>query len=81
MSCDRIRQSEERKGKPLGTPPAFLDESLAPAVDRPLLAALARGELSEEQARAAYRLVVSFKSWSDAHAEAVAEAFRGRPPG
>lgn len=81
MPGDRLRQSGEVHGDPLAPPPTFQDESLAPAVDRPFLAALARGELSEEQARAAYRLVVSFKSWSDAHAEAVAEAFRGRPPG
>jgi hypothetical protein len=66
---------------PEAPPYPFEDESLAPEVDRPLLAALARGELSEEAAKAAYRLVATFKSWSDAHVEAVAEAFRRKARG
>ncbi len=56
---------------------AWSDESLAPTVDHGLLQALVRKELSDENARALYRLMHSFASWNAAHAEAlVAEYHR-----
>jgi hypothetical protein len=65
----------------LGLPePEYLDESRAPPVDRSLLLRLIRRNLSAEQARTVYWLIISFVSWRDAHAELVAEEFRRRPP-
>jgi hypothetical protein len=49
--------------------PAFREKRLAPEVDHKLLRALVREELPEKTARDAYRLVHSFKSWSDAYCE------------
>jgi hypothetical protein len=65
----------------LGMPdPVFRDESFAPTVDRELLTRLVRSELSEPEARAAYRLIHSFKSWTTAHTEIlIAEYHRNRP--
>jgi hypothetical protein len=56
--------------------PAFRNESLAPKVDQALIKALVRRELSAADARAVYRLVYSFKSWSEAHIDAVVRDFR-----
>ena len=56
--------------------PAFRDECLAPEVDRELLLGLVRRELSEEEAREVYRLIYSFMSWHEAHAEMLVEEFR-----
>jgi hypothetical protein len=65
----------------LGLPePEYLDESQAPRVDRALLLRLIRRNLSAEEARAVYWLIISFVSWRDAHAELVADEFRRRPP-
>lgn len=60
------------------TPPQFKDESLAPDVDRPLLVALVRQQLSVEEARLVYRLIHSFASWNAAHAEVLIEEFHRR---
>lgn len=49
--------------------PPFVDESRAPPVDRDLLWALVRDELSEAEQRGAYRLIYSFRSWDAAHSE------------
>ena len=57
-------------------PPDYRDESLAPEVDRDLLLQLVRKELPERTTRAVHHLIISFKSWSKAHAEIVAEEFR-----
>jgi hypothetical protein len=63
-NLDRIKQAIKHK-------PAFRDESLAPKVDQALIKALVRRELSTADARAVYRLVYSFKSWSEAHINAL----------
>jgi hypothetical protein len=55
--------------------PPFRDESLAPKVDRSLLLALVRRELPEGTARALYRLIYSFKSWSEAYCNTVVSDF------
>lgn len=52
------------------------DESLAPEIDRELLRALARKQLSEAKARAVYELVHRFASWNRAHGEVLLEEFR-----
>jgi hypothetical protein len=66
----------------LGLPePPYLDERREPPINRALLLRLIRRELTSEQARAVYWLVVSFVSWRDAHAQLVAEEFRRRPAG
>lgn len=64
----------------LGLPePPFLDESKAPPVDRELLRQMVRHELPEPRAKAISKLVVLFKSWSDAHLEIFREE-TDRPP-
>jgi hypothetical protein len=61
----------------LGMPePVFRDEAQAPTVDNELLVKLVRGELPERSARAVYRLVHSFKSWTNAHAQVVIAEYR-----
>lgn len=61
----------------LGLPePRFEDERTAPAVDRDLLGRLVRKELSEDASRDVYRLIVSYASWRDAHAQVVANEYR-----
>ena len=65
---------EERRAlwDDLGLPePPFLDESLAPPLDRELIRQMVRHELPEEREKAIGKLVVLFKSWSDAHREIV----------
>jgi hypothetical protein len=49
---------------------------LAPKVDQALIKALVRRELSVADARAIYRLVYSFKSWSEAHCDALVRDFQ-----
>ena len=58
--------------------PDFRDESLAPEVDENLIDALIRQELAGEDARLVYRLIESFKSWSDAHEKILVRDFRSR---
>jgi hypothetical protein len=57
--------------------PVYLDERLAPPVDRELLRRLVRRELSELAARAVTRMIVTFVSWRDAHAEVLLAELRG----
>lgn len=57
---------------------AFRDESLAPEVDRDLLLALVRRQLPEADARLVYRLIYSFKSWSEMHTQLLIEEFHRR---
>lgn len=64
----RLRQS----------PPARLDEELAPEVDHDLLRALVRKELPPEEARLVYRLIGAFKSWDEAHTAMIVAEFRSR---
>lgn len=59
-------------------PDAFRDESLAPEVDRDLLLALVRRQLSEDDSRLLYRLIYSFRSWNEAHAQVLIEEFQRR---
>ena len=56
--------------------PPFRDEELAPEVDRELLTRLVRRELPESTMRTVHRLILSFASWNDAHAEIIATEFR-----
>lgn len=64
----------------LGLPePPFLDESRAPALDRELLRQMVRHELPEPRAKEVSKLVVLFKSWSDAHLEIFREETQHRP--
>lgn len=56
--------------------PEFQDEALAPPVDRGLLGKLVRNELSEVRATEVYRLVISFRSWDEAHTEILTEFHR-----
>jgi hypothetical protein len=51
-------------------------EGAAPPIDRALLRAVVRQQLSELAARFVYRLVHSYKSWNDAHSEILVEEFR-----
>jgi hypothetical protein len=61
--------------------PDYLDESLAPKVDEPLLRSLIRQELPEKVARAVYRLICSFASWHHAHTKLLLEELkRSREP-
>jgi hypothetical protein len=63
----------------LGLPePDFLDESRAPVVDRDLIRKLMANELSEKRAKEVTRLIVLFRSWSDAHKEIIEEGLRRR---
>lgn len=62
-----------------GSAPAYEDDALAPDVDRPLLVRLIRGQLDPSSAAAVNRLVLSFASWRDAHAELAAAEFRTAP--
>ncbi len=63
----------------LGLPePPFLDEGRAPPVDRDLIRQMVRRELPEERAKELGKLVVLFKSWSDAHVEIVREELQRR---
>jgi hypothetical protein len=64
----------------LGSANRWHDESLAPDVDRGLLVALVQKKLSDESARAVYRLIHSFKSWHTAHQEALVAEFHGDEP-
>lgn len=58
---------------------AFRNEDLAPAVDRNLLLALVRRQLSPNQARSVYQRIHAFRSWSEAHAEILIAEFRRQP--
>ena len=76
-------QRNDSEDRPHTDPPSafepprqFQDESLAPEVDRELLQALVRRELTEETARAVYHLIHSFRSWNEAHAQILIEEFR-----
>lgn len=51
-------------------------ECMAPEVDHDLLLLLVRRELAEEAASLAFRLIYSFESWRNAHADLIAEEFR-----
>jgi len=55
----------------------FLDDRLAPDVDREFLRKLVRDELPEPAASAACRLIIAFRSWSEAHKQILAEERRG----
>jgi hypothetical protein len=73
-SRERNRQSAWRE---IGlSPPAFLDDRLAPAVDKSFLRRLVRDELPEAAAAIACRLILLFPSWSQAHQEVVDEIFK-----
>jgi len=64
----------------------FRDESLAPEVDLDIVRALVRRELvrrelvrrelPEETASLVFRLIYSFRSWHDAHTQALIEQYR-----
>lgn len=60
--------------------PPFLDDRLAPQVDRAFLRRLVRGELPEPASAAACRLILLFASWSQAHREILAEEERQPKP-
>ena len=63
----------------LGLPePPFLDESRAPPLDRELIRQMVRHELPEEREKEVGKLVVLFKSWSDAHYEIILEEMARR---
>jgi hypothetical protein len=63
----------------LGVPePPFLDESRAPPVDREFIRQMVRRELPEARAKEVSKLVVLFKSWSDAHLEILRDETRRR---
>jgi hypothetical protein len=63
----------------LGLPePPFLDEGRAPPIERELIRQMVRRELSEERSKAVGKLIVLFKSWSDAHLEILREETRRR---
>lgn len=62
----------------LGLPYApFLDDRLAPDVDRDFLRKLVRDELPEKDASIACRLIIAFRSWSEAHKQILADEGRG----
>jgi hypothetical protein len=69
----KMREYVDRLAEGNLPPPVFKDESLAPDVDRDILMSLVRRDLPEDQARLVYMLTYSFKSWSDAHLEALTE--------
>jgi hypothetical protein len=80
--ADDVASEEEGRSlwEELGvTEPEYLDERLAPPVDRELLRRLVRHELSETAARAVSRMIVTFASWRDAHAEILLEEVKLRP--
>jgi hypothetical protein len=68
--------SLQRYKAAINNKPPFRDEALAPNVDQALIKALVRRELSTADARAVYRLVYSFKSWSDAHINALVRDYQ-----
>ena len=52
----------------LGLPETeYIDDELAPEIDKALLLRLVRQELSEDVARPLYRLIYSFSSWHQAY--------------
>lgn len=53
-------------------------ESLAPAVDRDLLRALVRKQLSQPEARNVYQLIYGFEEWNSAHQEILIDEQRNR---
>lgn len=64
------------------SPAKYQDEAKAPPVDRELLVRLVRNELPEEEVQRVYQIVDSFKSWTLAHDEIVAQQFeraQGQP--
>lgn len=72
-------ESEGASGQRAAHPPGskqYRDEQFAPDVDHKLLYALVRKKLSEDSARSVYRLIHSFKSWDDAHAQILIEEFQ-----
>jgi hypothetical protein len=78
FSLDSPREDDDEKSfwEELGvSPPEYRSESEAPKVDRSLLLEYLRGELPEFTARAVEHLIDSFRSWSRAHAESVAEEY------
>jgi hypothetical protein len=58
------------------SPPAMLDDRLAPAVDTEFLRRFVRGELPEEVAAIAIRLILMFRCWSQAHQQVVTEIYK-----
>ncbi len=77
MTPARTEAAESLAGVELsGT--TWLDDRQAPPVDPRLLLRLVRQELAEDQVRAVYRLIFSFRSWSLAHDELLIAEFRRR---
>lgn len=55
--------------------PEYRNDDEAPAVNRELLTEYVRGELSAQASQVVSCLIDSFKCWSKAHAEAVANEY------
>ena len=71
------KDAQESFWTELGLPePEFLDDSLAPTVNRDLLRKLVLGELDPELEKLLYRLVEAFPCWHAAHSEIAAEEAR-----
>ncbi|HVA51834.1 MAG TPA: hypothetical protein VNH11_36165 [Pirellulales bacterium] len=72
-------QSDPGPWEMLGIPePPFLDDRMAPQVDRQFLQKFVRGELPKPSAEIAARLVLLFASWHGAHQELLASERKGR---
>jgi hypothetical protein len=65
-------QGKEVAAEQLGKS-VFIDDRLAPAIDREFLRKFVRDELREPAASAACRLIIAFRNWSEAYKEIVAE--------
>lgn len=74
---DSLPDDDQSLWEELGIPePEYLDERLAPPVDRDLLRSFVRHELSELGSRAVARMIVTFVSWRDAHGDVLLEELR-----
>ena len=61
----------------LGLPETeYVDDELAPKIDKALLLRLVRQELSEEVARPLYRLIYSFSAWHQAYSAVMIEELK-----
>ena len=69
------KMTEQELEALMRSPAKYQEEAKAPPVDRDLLFRLVRNELPREEVRRVYEIVDSFKSWTLAHDEIVAEQY------
>ena len=73
-----VPSDDEELARLLRYRPPMRDEKNAPAVDQTTLDALVRDELAEKEARAAHRLILSYRTWNDAYVETLIREYHRR---